>query len=283
MELRDIPVPYTEMLGSGNASYDDQGGQATLILLCDYDRADELCQYLMGWTQQIGLGLIVRHPPCRHPKRAYLYCRSARYDGMGVPNDGVLIDSSTGLAKYHTARVTAEFRPLDRDEDDQQGTQDQVFMTESREFTATMQTVDGRFFNWNDSDLVDNGKSINKSNPIPFGIRIPEMMVNLDVENWATAPVSNSIFENAVGKVNDNDIRFLWTKWPKQTLLFEGASMNRQWTSQGISAWKVSLRFRFRRSTWQKLLSPQTLRFHAVQNGNGDKMFEEYDFKKLIP
>lgn len=266
-------VPFVELPGSGIHQYDAEGGWAQRLLLCDYSQADSLCAELLGFPTPAGTEHQRRRPPERHPARPYLYCRSCRYEGHGAPGR-----EADGDITYTKAKVIAEYRPLERADSDDPDRQAITYMTERREIARHYERVPTDQLKWQEGPSVGLSLS-DRSDLLKW---ISTLIVRVDVHYWFGAPVSSGVFEQTIGKVNAGDFRVLWTTWPAETLIYEGASLERQYTSSGSAAWKVGLQFRYRTASWNRFLHP-SLTFYTVATSIGRKPYEPADFTLLIP
>lgn len=265
-----ITVAHVELQGSGSHEYTEDGGSARRFLLCDYIQADTLVQQLLGYTRPLGTQFQYRDVPHRHPRRPYLYCQEARYEGVGV--------ASTGLfgVTYPKARVTAIYRPLEPDDERQRS---RVFMTERREFGGEILTMEGSTVGWAegpDANLPLGGEA-------RAGTFQPLIHLTLEIHHWLSAPVSDRTFEDAVGKINQNTFRALWTTWPRESLLFVGAGIQRDYTVDGLAGFQVSLQFQFKRQGWNKLRHPNGRYYKVHTLEERTPLYESMDFTGLLP
>lgn len=271
--MANITVPFEEADGSGANTFGADGGSGTRILFCEYDDAGLLSAQLLGGAIGETGGIQYREAPARHPDRPFLYARAASYEGIGPSSVG-----PSGAASYPKARVRVEYRPLERDEIDDPDRGSITYITESRDLAGQFVTLPSEQFEWVDGP--DTGEAVGEGTTL--GRLLPELAVTLRVHQWFAAPVTEGTFEQAIGKVNDEDFRALWTNWGAETLLFEGASAEREYTSDGIAAWRVTLSFRYRSIGWNAFQHPSG-QFFEVETSTGVRPYSSMDFATLLP
>lgn len=267
-----ITVPYVEMPGSGSNEFTSEGGTATRVFLCDYAQADQLCAELLGFPSQAGTEHQRRRQPERHPTRTHLYCRTCQYEGFGSPGR-----EADGDITYTKAKVTAVYRPLDWSDADSAIPPTGTYMTERREFDREFESAPTSDLRWREGQ--DSGNSVGN---VELLRRVPLLVVRIDVFGWLAAPIETGVFERTIGKVNDRDFRPLRTTWPAESLLYDGAWYDRQYTSDGQSAWRVALQFRFRNSGWNRR-PHKSMQYFNVSASNGKTPYEPADFSSLLP
>jgi hypothetical protein len=278
----------TELVGSGDITYDRQSPQAMRRLLADWADAPTICEALCGTVARIGITSLVYTPPTRHPSPKYnfLFALRARVSGLGPPSQDGL-----GIISYPKAIIEVEYQPLP-DQNDNSSEPQMTFVTERREMGAEFMTLPKSTLVWASADTLTATKStVSIGEESRAGMLIPLTHVNVDIPWWfaADSRINGLVFDNAIGKVNKNDFRFLYTKWPAETLLFNGASFNRQWTSQGAQAWQVSLNFTYKRTRWNRLYDTRAVvaagtdGFFTFCKTNSDRVYQPIDFKLLMP
>jgi hypothetical protein len=267
-----ISVSHVELAGSGSHEFNAEGGSATRIFVCDYNQADRLCAELLGFPIRAGSEHQRRRRPQRHPSRPYLFCRTCRYEGYGAPGR-----DASGAITYTRAKVVAEYRPLDWD-DAERHLPSGAYITERREFDRDFEPVPANDLRWQEGP--DKGAAIGSD----FDLlrRAPALVVRIDVHHWLNAPIDSGIFESMMGTVNDREFRPLWTPWPAESLLYEGAWFNRQFTADGSAAWRVSLQLRFKPGGWNRRVHRSLQRFDVATN-TGRKIHPPVDFSVLLP
>lgn len=257
-----ITVPHTELHGSGGAGLDRNGGFAARRFKCAWAQADQLCQELRGLNYS---------PPAQHPRYPYLYCTRARYDGIGAS-----YTDSQGLAAYNLAAVEATYEPLEFTQGGGE-TELTTYMREERSPAPQYMTRNGQV-NWDEGP--NSGGEIKEGKP---AFIVPFTNYTLTVFRWWGAPVSSGIFETSQGKVNAGPFRALWTTWPEKTLMFNGATSSRDFTSQGFTAFTVTLSFTFNPRAWNKLRHPNG-NYYAFTTGAGSNDPYDYiNFTQLLP
>ena len=262
-----VSIAYDELSGSGVNEYDESGGSARRVLLCDFGRAEELCRQLLGTTRSLGQ-FQKRMPPERHPRRAWLYACRTRYEGIGVPGeDGTAIT-------YPKARVTVDYRPLDRTSNHEPET---TFITE-RCLPGWQVELSTSIFEW--SAGPDMGQTVNDETTFSLLVPLPRVLV--DIYHWFAAPVESGLFESLSGTVNAAAFRPLHVSWPAETLMLANVSHQRDWTSDGASGWRVRLLFVYRRGGWNKLRHTDGAHY-SIATSAGSTPYEVGDHSVLLP
>ena len=278
-----IDVPFYEVPG-GSERYNESGDSAVRILLCDYDKADRLCQQLRGYTTILGTNSFIRYTPHTHPKRPYLYVKSAEFEGLGV----MAVDpfyNNEGLATYQKAKITVEYGPLEQNPGDAPDQEQQVYMTEDVQGETTMVTVpsgciiyDGGFNAPSAGDVV--AQWVHR--------RIPFSSYTLTVHRW---PNPNFvILDELSGKVNRTRFRALFRSFGKDTVLYERYSLERDFfqtiSGTSVSAFRVSLSFKINPYGWNRMLDIDG-RFYPVVNlladGSNTPLYESANLNQLLP
>lgn len=275
-----ITVPYYERDGSGDIGYDRDGGSASLTFITEYRDADQFCQEALGVSFAGGQAVQFRVTPLQHPRRPHLYCRAASHQGLGVAK----ADARDGLATYTKAVCTLQFQPLERPESDQ-STADGVFLTESREPVSSLITMppgadNSNALYWTAGPEEGYGLHDNQTvTQIQTFLRI-----RISIRQWEGHDPSDpdDPFITFINHINDEKTTFLWQRWPKHTLLYEGGSMSRDYTPAGRSAWRLDMSFLYNRNTWLKLMASDGL-YYKVEAEDGALLYPDADFRKLLP
>lgn len=259
-------IEHFELQGSRTGSIGDTTGDhsATRLFICDFVNAETLVSAYTGSFGTIGNGLPVRTLPQQHPTRPYLYARSGSYEPMGAMDPRWTTDLNP---RYPKAKVTINYKPLDN-QDQQQNAE--TYYSESREFSGQFYTLPGKKLQWK------GGPDKDKAIPETAMKRVPEMTLNFTVNKWLNPNLG--VYKQLAGMVNQGGFTFLYETYDASTLLFMGASTERDYTSNGLQAYKVTYKFKWRPKSWN---------FHMASDGKfylvAPLIYEQANFNRLLP
>lgn len=276
----DSIVEYSERQGSGGYVLEADGNSATRILQCSYAEAGQLATDLRG-TIVAGAGgsSQVWLQPKPHPAFPWLFARRIRVEPLGPIAPANPDDCTQAGVTYPMAIVTVDYAPIDFPDptDPQKPPYDQIiWIEENRRLGAEYLTVDDQNVRFEFGD----GEKLNIS---PTKV-LPIQDVSITINQWINAPVpyANSALNLWIGSVNQSVFKALWTPFQAETLLYLGYDASRSYTSDGITAWTVTLQFKWNPSNWNKKWRPENEAFEYVFC-NGKKLYERESFNGLLP
>lgn len=259
-------IPYTEFRTSGNF-VKGETNETTRIYISDWDVALPLAQALVGRHVDSG-GVQSFQPPQRDPNQTFLRALSVQVEGLGMIGQDAL-----GAIAYDKARLTVTFGQKENDQTDDG---DVTFLTERRSPASKAITIPEEFLIYaegvNNGDVIGDG-AVNV-------IKKPLKILTYDIAFWFNAPTFLEQFE---GDTNDAAITILDTTWPKETLRFDYSARTRQFTSDGLEAWQVTLQLTFNKEGWNTVFSPDDGRFVKYEVKTGDKVHKLTNFIQLFP
>lgn len=208
------------------------GGQIKWTFICYWAEQQALTASMLGGAFVVGdVASIIS--PMSFPRYAGMFCRSCHV--RMVPGNGGLSRDAKYLVATTYARVEATFSFEELDTGNEQV-----------EYSAQVLTVPNNFFMWQSS-----GKQI-ISNESP-GIIIPRVQMKTTKNYLANIPVGTIM--SLLGKVNAST--FLGNA--AETVLYMGASSNRQFTTNGSRMWSLTQTMLARPFLgWNMFLNPDT-------------------------
>lgn len=278
-----------ELAGSEEITYDREGGMVRRRLLCDWADGPAVCEALVGTVTAVGITSLSYTQPLPHPspKFAHLIAQKARVSGLGPPaQDGL------GIISYPKAVLEVEYLPRRGDSSDSSSRAPITFVTERRELAAEWLTLPKSKLYWaSDDSTAATGGTQAVGEDARMLMVLPLTHLTVDVHWWFAADtrITGLVFDNAIGTTNRFPIRFLFTEWPAETLLFNGASFVRQYTTAGLSAWQVSLGFTYKRQRWNRAYrGPEQIAtngdgFWTYCGSSGQRIYQRLDFRALLP
>lgn len=290
-----ITVIHTELANSGSESYSRDGKDTvTRRLMCDWNDRDTLRAQLMGGTVRIGSALQSWVVPDQHPTRKHLYVKGVRIEGYGVPGQDA---NNPNQITFSKAILEVEYGSLDLNEQQKQENPTVTYLTESAQIAAEVLTIPGDLVRWGSDPPVGLavGDPVNGSETTA-ALRYPKLIWTITIHQWINPPLGeDSPLQEYVGCVNKSPYGPLWRKFKKETLLYNGCNLERDYTNQPIidqttgraldvsePAYRVTLNFEWQKHGWNKMLAKDG-KFHLVTDSTSDPIYESKDFKRLLP
>lgn len=290
-----VSVAHQEKQGSPVIRNDENGGfSATRTLLVDWNDRLEFIRQLRGSTTR-NPDVTIRRLPQRFPEDNLAFCLSA----SAKPFGGMTSAAGVIPVTYEQAEVTALYRIPDGINFPNPGDDPAlVLITESLEPSAQFITIpnDGLFWSIGADHPFDSEK-------VPEEITIGKLHSQLD---WVyTIHQQLEVPDNIlalIGRVNNADVEAKRLKespprisFPRETLLLASLHAERQITTDGPQAWRLTFRFSFNplettadkadpKTGWNLFfkrgdLEPQPL----LDSGNNQvKPYDQADFTAIV-
>ena len=259
-----ITVAYEEVSGSPVETFTDRGFEAARILECAFADRMTLAGQLRGGNRLMG-GVSVYTRPQRYP-----HYQAAVVDEVRVEPFGATVAGDSALATaYELARLSVTYRVP---EYGWAGLAEQTLVSESLEPVVEFLTLPHEQFYWDEQ----------ASEPLSESEAPGKLVRMLDwVYTCHQALAVPAATLSLVGKVNDVEITSvtLGVSFPAQTLLYNPPHLEREITTEGAKAWRLTYRFTYRPETWNKFPrrgrgSMQTI---YVKDGGGSAAFLPYE------
>jgi len=262
-------ITYEELPGSGKFTYNPDGGhQGERLFLVDWDDRKAFHEALLGWTEPVG-DLSVRYRGQRFPGYDYLYCRNVTVEGLGELSQGA------DMASYPKAKVTATYTSgnlgtstadtdEDYDEDEEAGL---AHLTEEWDFSGEFLMLPDGSYCWSlDLELVEGS--------VGLSIGTADIALTSDAEPL----LRRDLIAAALNTVNSR----VWYGFGIGHVLFLGAAARRTTTSDGVSAWEITYRFRARTQSYNEMYRPG-VGWSAIEGTTtGDPLYAPFDFYNLF-
>lgn len=218
-----MPIPeYNEMAGSPVEDFSTDSFQATRNLMVAWGERHALVDAL-GYT-------LYPYLPLTGARARNIAC---------VPAPGAQTTLADGAVAYEASIVTVQYRASPKDP------QTEDLVTESLQPNAEHRPLDFEDFRWDaiDGDLINADEAPS--------LLIPAHDYILTFHKLLTVPIEVITLE---GYVNNSPFSTytLGLTYPTGTLLFAGGSPQRKVTTTAVEAFTMTLRFKYRRTGWDK-------------------------------
>lgn len=277
---------FTELVGSQEITYDRDAPTVRRKLLCDWADAPTICEAFLGFLSRIGNASLVYTQPQRHPhpKYNYLFAIRANVTGLGVPSQDAL-----GIISYTKAMIDLEYGVPDSTTSN--GDQPEItYVSERRQLSAEFVTIPGSRLVYAAADTQAAAAGTTRlGEGARAGKLIPTTRISVDIHHWfnASQKISNGFFDAYAGTCNAHPFVFVDALYGAETLLFNGASFNRQWTSTGTPGWQVTLEFTHKRTGWNRVfrgaLGTAPEGFWTYCMTDDKRVYARTDFRGLGP
>ena len=218
-----ITVSYTELDGSPIEYVSNEQIVVERKLKCAWGDRLTLAKELVG--HRFGGVLYLPHEywPAGNENLRFCFCKSCHIEVLGA---------------YQNAKLTAVYET-------------QAFTARQDTYVSERIEVASDFLTLGEKDLVwaDGGADVT-------GTEVPSKLERMT--EWVYT-IHKALFVptkvyTLVGGINKKDVYSpsLGVTFDKETLLYVGPSLQREWTSDGISAWTITLRFMHRSQSWNK-------------------------------
>lgn len=271
-----ITVPNVTMLAEGlTGTQQDKQGQETIAYKVPFGYVHQFMSEMLGGIVTAGGTRGLFKKPERHPRRSGYVASSANYIPMGKHK------VEFGVIAYDWAKVFVGFLPLDKNPIERNPINANVVLRERRSSAATVLVPKPGSIKWNDGP--DNGKEVAE----PPGVIQPDVDWTLEVQYWQTSKIENGDLDEAIGTVNSDSWKPLFSKWKVKRLMFMGYDFEKSYilTEMGnlvADSWNVVLSFSYRRKGWDKLYSPTDGGYHTIKTKDGSDVYEPQSFESLF-
>ena len=235
-----ITVDHEELDGSPTESYDDQGFKAVRVLQCAWADRLTLAEELRGGNRYVGDQYVYTRPQ-RYPH----YEQATVADVSIAPFGATQAGADTTQASYPYARLTVTYRVPDYGSNPAEEIEE-TLVTESLEPAAEFLTLPHEGYFWKDgADWVP----LTETEAPQKLLRMLEWVYTRHQQTHLPSAVLD-----LVGKVNDSTVTSttLGLSFPAGTLLYNPPQLEREITTTGAKAWRVTYRFTYRPSGWNK-------------------------------
>lgn len=257
-------VDFDRMRESSSGDIDQNSGSISLTFgLKNWDDLWTFLEQAAGEVLAVGgpTGQIFMRIPWECPIRKGMFASRLSWTGVGATSPPI-------SGKYGLARVVVTFTnptfPMD----------ETTWVTTRLSSSTSYMTLPNRYFKFEDLRRAEVGA----------GIRINQIEIHKTRYRIQRLDrIAGQIFAltDFVNKDPIEDFVPGWTFDPG-TLIFQGCETLVTGTSKGME-WQLTLRFMWRRYSWQTLLHPNGTGFKPVLDANGDPPYQEStDLPKLL-
>lgn len=234
--------------------------EATWIMVCAWADRLRLALWITGSFTTSGVVTQVTQPMA-YPDADWMFGSSVRTEGVGT-----MVVSTSGMAGFEYARLTATFKPKESGSIDsfEKG-------EETIDFGADVISFNGAepFFKWK-----------NDNKPLPAeaspGKVVPVITFTKTIKGVKTIPLA-SVLAIAESPVNSNT----YLGVPAGKLRFEGIQTVKRFTSTGTTK-DLTGKFSARGIPWNYMLRPSSGNFEEIVTINGAKpLYASSDFSPL--
>lgn len=263
----EIPLPYTTWNGIPfNDSYDeleegmDQTGvYAIKNYYCNWGQRWTFYQFLRGRYMPLSGGNLSVLVPAQYPDNTNLYAYSAVM--TPVAPDGA--KGAYGSASFKYAKIKVTFKSPQYNFD---GSDTQYIGQTRLDFGGNMVTLPQDAYKFSDGTRTEES----------VGRLMPSIEHTITRGLIDFLPVD--VIGGLIGKINSAP---LWGLYDAETLLFAGASADRQADGNGKITWTVEYKFLYRPVSWNKVVRPDTGEWDYIADSGGDKIYQTGDFTTL--
>jgi hypothetical protein len=232
--------------------------EATWILVCAWADRLRLALWITGSFTTSGVVTQVTQPMA-YPDAFWMFGSSVRTEGVGT-----MVVSTSGMAGFEYARLTATFKPKESGSIDSMEKGE-----ETLDFGADVISFNGAepFFKWSDNTPLPPEASPGKIVPVVSFTK---------TKKGGTIPLA-AIFAAAESPVNS----VVYLGAPIGTLRFDGAQTSKRFTTTGTQK-DYTVKFSYRPIPWNYMLRPSTGNFEAiVTKTGGNPLYKSSNFAGL--
>ena len=235
-----MATAYDEMVDSPIEDFATDSFSATRRLMVDWGSRYALVAELQ-WVAYPYIPGILAYPT----SMSVVPAKSKQLPGVG-----------TDYVTYEKAIITIHYRSSAEDP----STSD--FVTEALEPNAELRTLDFEDFRWGavDGDVL-------KEDEAPSQLLRGHDYV-LSFHNAVAVPISVITLEGYVNEANFSTYT-LGLTYPAETLLFAGGSPSRRITSTGADTFKLTERFQYKASGWNKFFRQASKEYESIYHKTG--------------
>ena len=250
--------PPTEQFSVSN----EDANTATVHMKCDWDDRMDLRDQLMGVYERSGLHAVGFDRPQQYPDDETLEVVSVGIVPFGTHRGGSVGTKTSLRLLYDNAELTVRYGRRPWNVEQVEGDFPTVLMSESIEPTMEFAEIPAGKLYWNWASATD--PTLNTPIAQAEGISIPFYSIawNVTIHRWIKP--SADVF-NLVGSVNNAAIRSnsLGYNFPAESLLYAGSRLERDTTSKGVQAYRVTMAFKLKiwGAAWNKYWN------HFLQSG----------------
>ena len=261
-----------------------------------------LASKLLGGVKLIG-GRIVRFLPARDPVLPWCYCDSVEIEGLGVfgsalPLGFTVLSAANGYENGAVLVATYKTQDTDQATIDQTGgtpgaegdpsggqstdAQSEIDVaTETYDFSIQQLTLPNDRYKWSSDTKLLLNTNIGAVKGIP--------KIDYMLSRHLVPRLPKTAIRDMLGRVNRYAFTVAGDMWPKETLRFDGASVNRKITNEGAKYYEIGYKLAIQSTYdkiesgirdyvgWQRLFRPDTDRWETVTTAGGGKFLYEYD------
>ena len=264
-----ITVDYEEVAGSPVEVYRDHGFEAKRIVECVWSDRLTLAQELRGGRRQMGEAYTYV-PPQQYPHYPAAVVSDVRIEPFGAAQSS----GDPNTIAYQLARLTVEYRVA---EFGTNPAEEETLITESLEPAAEFMTMPAEKLYW---DALAANPLVESEAPQRL-VRMLEWVYTKHM----MASLPNDVI-SLTGTVNDAAITSsrLGLTFPVETLLYNPPRLERQITTEGVKAWKVTFRFTYRPGGWNAFARRGHEDFQPIykQNGTAFKPYTPASFSGVV-
>lgn len=272
-----MTIEYIELAGSPKEHLDQNGANIQRVIICEWSDRIRLARELLGYT----VGSVVYNPKMYEPEPnpddlTGLYCSSVDIEPMG---------------KYEKAKMTITYtnpvyNPEGRGEPIPGGPLGEVYISESLEPSSEFITLPKTLLYWDNSQAEPlSDEEDDFANPALLA-RMMDWVYT--IHKIAYIP---SICIDLPGYVNNNLVysSSLGKSFATETLLCGSPSLDRQITSEGFTAWTITMRFTYRPTGWNRFPRPAeggaTMEWSYIYDASGNRkyIYPIANFGLLLP
>lgn len=235
------PAEYEELRGSPHISLTDKGPKVTREIITPWSNALALAAKFKGRSTYDGNTWY--HTPAQHwweiPQ-----AEVTTVDYQPFDEKALALNFDTRFATYKKAHLTVQYEvPEGEPEQRTDDNGNEVYVSEEIEPHGEFLTLPHHKFFWKDKEPIAETEA-------------PARIIR--TFTWVFTrhkmQVIPSFMLDFIGTVNKNEVmsRTLRFNFKAETLLFDEPRLARDITSEGIQAWRVTMRMIYRPYTWQK-------------------------------
>lgn len=231
-------VPFTEVHKSGTESLTDGRWSAERTFKIRWaDRFAFANDVMGGIIQGAWTPTPTRRSPAQHPWiPTPCFAKTFRVQPIGKSYDA----GDTKTVGFTDCLVTIGYQTPEGADEDQP--EELTYVEENLDISAQMVSIPKGTYTFPDGTILDEN----------FGKQMGSAVWSLKINEWGSFDVATII--DAMGMVNSSEFK----GFPTGKLLFTSAGASRRFTSNGITAWDVDLKFAYRTKKWNEFVNPKT-------------------------